>query len=189
MLTDLQQQKLVHYFNVLDYDKSGTLEQKDFLSIGENLSVLWGFPEGSDEYKASLIRCGRIWDDFRKFIDKDQDNAASLDEWLEFADETIVNGDEELYSRHINKVSMEIIDLFDTDGDGYLSLNEYLDLFMAYRIEIRHSAKAFTKLDKNQDDLISRDELLLAIREFFRSDNESAPGNWLFGFWENARWA
>ena len=100
----------------------------------------------------------------------------------------IVNGNEELYIQHVSKVAMEIIDLFDADKDGFLSLSEYLNMFMAYRIEIRHSAKAFENLDKNKDDLISRDELLIAIREFFRSDDEQSPGNWLFGFWEHARW-
>ncbi len=55
---------------------------------------------------------------------------------------------------------------------------------MAYRIEIRYSARAFTKLDLNQDDLISRDELLSGIKEFFRSDDREAAGNWLFGLWE-----
>ena len=188
MLTELQKNKLTHYFNVLDYDKSGTLEKKDFISIGENLSVLWGFPPDSPEHQASIKRCSQIWKDFHQFIGKEDDEQASLSDWLDFADKHIVNGSDELYERHIHKVAMEIIDLFDTNADGFLSLNEYLDLFMAYRIEIKYSAKAFTKLDTNKDDLISREELLQAIKDFFRSDDESVPGNWLFGFWQNAQW-
>lgn len=188
MLTELQHSKLTHYFNVLDFDKSQTLEKNDFISIGQNLSTLWGFKVGSAEYQASIQRCTQIWKDFHQFIGKGDNEHATLEEWLQFADQHIVNGAEDLYERHIHQVAVEIIDLFDTNGDGYLSLNEYLDLFMAYRIEIKHSTRAFNQMDKNKDDLISRDELLEAIREFFRSDNEDAAGNWLFGFWENARW-
>lgn len=188
MLTDLQQKKLTHYFNVLDFDKSGTLEKKDFVSIGENLCVLWGFSSSTPEYQASIQRTTNIWTDFHQFIGKSEEEHATLSEWLTFADSMIVNGKEELYIQHVSKVAMEIIDLFDADKDGFLSLSEYLNMFMAYRIEIRHSAKAFENLDKNKDDLISRDELLIAIREFFRSDDEQSPGNWLFGFWEHARW-
>ncbi|MEQ8471109.1 MAG: EF-hand domain-containing protein [Marinoscillum sp.] len=189
MLTQLQEQKLTHYFNVLDFDKSETLEKKDFTSIGANLGTLWGFTEHSVEYQASMDRCGRMWEDFRLFIDKSPDEKATIEEWLEFADKSIVNGNEEMYEMHINKIAREIVDLFDTDHDGFISLNEYLDLFMAYRIEIKYSAKAFTKIDLNGDDLISKVELLGAIREFFRSDDENARGNWLFGFWDNPMWA
>lgn len=188
MLTELQEKKLTHYFNVLDFDKSGTLEKQDFVSIGENLCVLWGFKEGSVEFDASIKRTTLIWEDFRCFIDRNGKMHSSLDEWLAFADVMIVNGDETLYESLVHKVALEIIDLFDTDGDGFLSLSEYLNLFMAYRIEIRHSARAFDKLDKNQDDLISKGELLMALREFFRSDDREASGNWLFGFWEKSRW-
>ncbi|MEQ9305877.1 MAG: EF-hand domain-containing protein [Marinoscillum sp.] len=188
MLTALQSQKLTHYFNVLDYDKSGTLERSDFTSIGANLGTLWGFPTESAEYQASVTRCGRIWEDFSDFIRKSSSGQATLEEWLKFADLNIVNGDELLYEKHINRIAREIIELFDTDQDGYISLNEYLDLFMAYRIEIKYSAKSFTKLDENGDDLISKEELLTGIREFFRSDDEKAPGNWLFGFWDNPLW-
>ena len=61
MLTPLQKKKLLHYFNVLDFDKSGTLEKADFLNIGENLSILWGFKEGTPEYEASIDRCRGTW--------------------------------------------------------------------------------------------------------------------------------
>lgn len=184
MLTTLQKQKLIHYFNVLDFDRSQTLEKVDFTSIGENLSIIWGFKEGTPEYDACIARSERTWTDFRHFMAKDDDGHATLEEWLDFADRVIVHGDEGLYEKHVNKLAREIFSFFDVNKDGYISLDEYIDLFMAYRIEIRYSARAFTKLDKNKDDLISEEELLSGIREFFRSDEEQAPGNWLFGFWE-----
>ncbi len=185
MLTDLQRKKLTHYFNVLDVDSNGTIEQKDFVNIGENLCVLWSFKEGTEEFDACVNRCTKTWISFREFMGKPQDGHAALEEWLEFADHIIVNGREELYEKHVNKIAQEIFDFFDTDKDGFISLDEYIDLFMAYKIDIKFSARSFTKLDRNQDDFISRAELLQGIREFFRSDDENAPGNWLFGFWED----
>lgn len=186
MLTDLQKKKLTHYFNVLDIDKSGTIEKSDFVNIGENLCVLWGFKENTGPYINCLKRCEDIWVSFRKFINRPEEGSATLEEWLDFADQVIVNGIEELYERHVNKVVNEIFDLFDANRDGMISLDEYIDLFMAYRIEIRFSARAFTKLDLNKDDFISKEEFIIGLREFFRSDDENAAGNWLFGFWEHA---
>ena len=50
MLTDLQAKKLTHYFNVLDYNNNGLIQESDFIAIAENLCVLWGFKEGTDDY-------------------------------------------------------------------------------------------------------------------------------------------
>lgn len=184
MLTPLQKNKLTHYFNILDFDKSGTLEKADFTSIGENLCVLWGFFEGSSSYDQTIAKCEQTWKDFRAFSGLPDEGSATLEEWLKFADERIVNGTIEQYEYHIRRLTKEIINYFDENGDGQLSLNEYVDLFMAYRIEIRYSAKAFTKLDRNHNDYISQEELLVAVDQFFRSNDDNAPGNWLFGFWE-----
>lgn len=184
MLTELQTKKLSHYFRVLDFDGNGLLEKEDFTGIGENLAILWGFRDGSPEFSKIVGQWAESWASFRSFMGRDIDSKATLEEWLHFADLNIVNGTDELYEQHINKLAREVISYFDVNNDGNLSLDEYIDLFMAYRIEISYSAKAFTRLDRNQDDFISGQELLNALRQFFRSDDEKAPGNWLFGFWD-----
>ena len=185
MLTPVQKKKLTHYFNILDYDKNGILERQDFSNIGENLAMTLAVPKGSQDYEDLLMKTELMWRSFRSFVKGEIDETASLDEWLDFADKNIVNGSDELYEKHINEVTREIIELFDTNDDGYLSLEEYIDLFVAYRIDVKYSAKSFLKLDTNSNEYISHTELLEAVREFFRSDDEKAPGNWLFGFWED----
>lgn len=185
-MTDFQTKKLAHYFNILDFDKSGTLERQDYLNIGENLCILWGFKEGSTEYAGCMDLCNASWDQFCEFMGLDPEGHATREEWLSFADQAIVNGSEELYDRHVNGLVRSTLDFFDTNDDGHISLDEYVDLFMAYRIEIRYSAKAFTKLDLDGDDLLDIPELEKAFKQFFRSDNEKDRGNWLFGFWEMA---
>jgi Ca2+-binding EF-hand superfamily protein len=187
MLTDLQTKKLTHYFNLLDYDNNGIVEKSDFTAIAENLCVLWGFREGTEKYNYYIQVFGQGWDDFRNLVENLDKDKASLVEWLEFGDRFIVNGTEEQYEKYVKMVAREIFDCFDSNGDGYISLEEYIDLFMAYRIEVRYSAKAYTRLDRNSDDLLSKDELLSAVDEFFKSDDENAPGNWLYGFWEGGK--
>ena len=183
MLTPLQTKKLSHYFEVLDFNNNGVITLADFNAIGENLCVLWGFKEGTEAYNNCLRRCKKSWLDFKKFRGFGGD-AAHLDEWLAFADTHLVNGPDKVYDLYVRRVVDEIFNYFDTNHDNYISLAEYIDLFMAYRIEIRFSARSFTKLDLNHDDLLSREEIQSAVREFFRSDDKHAPGNWLFGFWE-----
>ncbi len=183
MLTPLQTQKLTHYFNVLDFNKNGVITLGDFKAIGENLSILWGFREGTEAYQTCVSRCEKSWYEFKKFSGRNSE-VAHLEEWLAFADAYLASGPEEIYDMYVRKIVDEIFNYFDTNHDNYISLDEYIDLFMAYRIEIRFSARSFTKLDLNHDDLLSRDEIQSAVYEFFRGDDPQAPGNWLFGFWE-----
>lgn len=183
MLTELQKEKMTHYFNILDFDNNGVIEKDDFQAIGENLNILWGYKEGSEKYSKTMNKFGRSWDSFRERVDYDELSTATLSEWLEFADEHLIHGDEQFFDEYIRDITRDIFNNFDNNGDGFISLDEYIDLFMAYRIEIRYSAKSYTRLDLNSDDLLSRDEMITAVDEFFRSEDKDAPGNWLFGFW------
>lgn len=183
MLTEIQKSKLLHYFNVLDYDKNGMLEEDDFLAIGENLSILWGHDYEGEEYRETIETFRQQWIDISGYIGQDLE-MISKEQWLAFADQTIVNGNPSMYEKYINNLTNEILNNFDTDKDGFISMMEFVDFFVGYRIEVRYSAKAFTKLDINKDGQVSREELSLALKDFFTSDDPNATGNWLFGGWE-----
>ena len=184
MLTDVQAKKLTHYFNVLDYNNNGLIQESDFVAIAENLCILWGLKEGSDTYQMWINRFKNQWAEFKEYILTSDDEAADLERWLRFADEKLVNGDEAYYGLFVQKLTEDIFDLFDQDKNGFIEQKEFIDFFMAFRIEVRHSAKSFRLLDTNRDDRISKQELTIGIRSFFRSSHSDDPGNWLFGMWD-----
>jgi hypothetical protein len=183
MLTDLQKAKLTHYFRLLDFDNNGTIEEDDFVAIAENLCVLWNIKPGSPDYDKYVGMFRRSWSDFRNNVEHKDPKHATLAEWLDFADHHIVNGTDEFFKQYVVKTTEEIFDCFDVNKDGYIALDEYIDLFMAYHIQVRFSAKSYIKLDLNQDDLLSKEEMVTGFKEFFKSDDPNAHGNWLFGFW------
>ena len=183
MLSQFQTDKLTYFFHLLDFNRNGVITVEDFEAIAENLCVLWGFHEGTQSFDMIMQKCRYSWETFIKFYHDSDVKEASLEDWLEFADKNIVNANEETYKIYVSNMVAEIFDFFDTNRDNYISIEEFIDLFMAYRIEIRYSAKSFTKLDLNGDERLSRSELLKAVAEYFRSDNEEDKGNWLFGFW------
>lgn len=183
MLSEFQTKKLTHFFNLLDYNDNKVLTRDDFEAIAENLCVLWGFREGSGDYNRIIARAQQSWDSFIKFTEDPYAIEASLSQWLGFCDFNMMSIDEHAYKQLVAAFVSEVFDYFDANDDGYISLDEYVDLFMAFRIEIRYSARSFTKVDLNGDELINKDELNQAVSEFFRSNNENDGGNWLFGFW------
>lgn len=184
MLTDFQEKKLTHFYNLLDYNKNGEITVEDFVEIAENLCFMWGFRESSDDFNGVVLRCKHSWSEFINSANPGA-QSATLEEWLSFADKHIVNTDIEVYKRIVTGIVGEMFDYFDADKDEHIDLDEYVDLFMAFHIEMKYSAKSFTKLDLNNDERLSKNELLRAIAQFFRSRNKEDAGNWIFGFWED----
>lgn len=182
-LTNFQKEKITHYFQtVLDQDRNGILGENDFIEIGESLCILWRHKPGTPEYKQVLEQCKVSWRMFESYFSK-QEGQADLEQFLKFFDKILSEENRELYKKFVIQVVSDVFDSFDLNDDGVISINEYVDMFMCYHIKIKYSAKAFVKLDRNGDDQISKQELLKAVDEFFRSDDEKDPGNWLFGFW------
>ncbi|MEM6830339.1 MAG: EF-hand domain-containing protein [Bacteroidota bacterium] len=180
MISELQVRKLKRFFGLLDFNHNGVIEESDFTSIAENLCVLWGLREDTAEYVKIVTRFSETWKRFSFYVNN-EDETASWEYILDLANKYLVKENQEQFSIYVDEFAGEIFDNFDTNNDGHISVDEYLDLFMAYRIEVRYAAKAFRKLDRNDDDEISRAELMKAVKEFFLSTDEAAPGNWLFG--------
>jgi Ca2+-binding EF-hand superfamily protein len=180
MLSKFQKDKLTHYFNILDFDKNGILEEDDFLAIAENLAILWFLEDDQKAVEQIEATFRNQWLNLTSFVGESGDHI-TLDQWLKFADKTILNGTTENERQYFENFTSELIKNFDIDNDGHISVMEYVDFFVGYRIEVRYSAKSFAKLDRNKDKQISKAELAKALQDFFKSDDPEADGNWIFG--------
>ncbi len=187
MLTEFQKKKLTHFFRLLDQDGNGCLQLEDFSDIAERLRMEFGFSYESKENKFLVDRCVNFFHKFLTNIKHSEGQTISLQEWLEYADKRLVAPGEE------NEVNLDefvefmvgfFFDLFDENHDGYISTDEYADLFLIYKIDIKYSAKSFINLDINKDGRLSRTELLYAFETFVTSDDPKLKGNWIFGQWD-----
>ncbi|MFK7953116.1 MAG: EF-hand domain-containing protein [Ekhidna sp.] len=183
MLSELQRQKISHYFKVvLDQDRNGVLDENDFKEIGESLCLLWIFKPDSDEYNKVMSSCLKSWEMFKTYFNT-QNAVANGDQFLNFCDSMISNEDKTLYREFVSLMIGSIFDSFDLNDDGVISSDEYTDMFLCYHIPIKHSAKAFVKLDRDGSGNVTKSELMEGVDEFFLSSDPKSRGNWLFGFW------
>ena len=183
MLTNFQKEKISHYFGtVMDQDRNGVLEKEDFRRIGESLCTLWGYKPDTLEYDRVIANNLKSWKTFKSYF-KDKNAVANEEQFIHFFEKMLAPGSKKLYKKFVLNMVSSLFDAFDANEDGVISIDEYSDMFLCYHIPIKYSAKAFVKLDQNGDGHITRKELACAINEFFRSNNEKSPGNWLFGFW------
>ena len=177
-MTDLQKKKLSHFFNVLDYNGNGVLQPDDFSLVGDSICDLVGYGDTSRERLSLKIKAYRIFIQILTDIGKEEADLTK-DEWLTFCENFALKKTK----HYIHRTTYYIFSLFDQDSDGYIDLDEYLDMFKAYGLYTAPAKKAFDLLDLNGDGKISNSELVKAFDDFFLSSDEEAAGNWIFGDW------
>lgn len=69
----------------------------------------------------------------------------------------------------------------DTDGDGEISVAEYVQGIAPFVGSEEGLSEAFKKLDLNGDGVITRDEFVHLLRDYCGNEDPEAPSNWLLG--------
>ena len=183
-MTELQKAKQVHYFNVLDYNNDGTLEKQDFVNVADRLAEMRGYEEGSSKHTAVRQEILRMWTNARALSGKEGKTQITLDDWL--AHEQKVLDSNVLIHSYVQGIARAIFDILDADNDGVISEDEYMKFFRSFRGDDEDAEIAFQKLDEDEKGYLTRQEFLEAVTEFHLSDDPDAPGNWLFGPYQEA---
>lgn len=185
MMTELQKKKQTHYFNLVDIDNNGFIEKDDWKKIGDNLAAMRNIEEGSDLYNGLQEGLGTIWTNLQEHADANSDGKVSLEEWLSFEDEKVINCDEDWYDSYVNNIVRGLFTVLDEDGNGVISQDEYINLMVSFHVSPSDARDAFKKLDSDGSGTIDEAELIQAVRQFHRSDEPGKPGNYLFGPFES----
>ncbi len=175
MLTQFQQRKLARMFDLYDVNKDGYIEATDYERVGEGFAIGTGCAPGSADYEKLRTTYLGFWENLRQAADADHDGKVTRDEFVA-SYETLL-----AMRETIAGVARAILQMTDRDGDGKISLGEFGSNMRAYGLDSPAVAEAFRHLDRDGDGFIDTDELQQNVEEFFFGEDESAPGNWLFG--------
>lgn len=180
--SDVQKQKVHHLFNILDIDRNGTLQPDDFINVGRKIIHCLELDINSRGSRLILLKAHRLF--IQLLIDlNNPEMELTLWDWVEFFRNQIESPNIRILDYYIFRTSRYIFDLFDLDNDRRISRDEYAHMLTVYNIPQNTVKAGFDELDTNNDDYISSDEMINGLQNFFKSSNQSAKGNLIFGDW------
>ena len=169
-------------FNILfawfDQGQDGYITRDDFQAMAKLFTALPGGSAPENE-KALRDAFDKWWALMLAAGDTSQDGRLDRGEFIKLMKSSAGS------PGNLEQAVLAIIDVFmrlvDTDNNGALSFSEYVRMYDALGIDPKHSSDAFKRLDRDGDGTLSYDEFRTAILEFYFSEDQNAPGNWLLG--------
>ena len=182
MLSEIQQKKINHLFNVLDINKNGSLQLDDFVQVSEDIIEHLNVDRNSRAGQLILIRANRLF--VQLLIDTGQPELSiSLWDWMKFFEKEVSAEKSGSLDSYIFRTTFHLFALFDLNDDNQISMEEYSNMWSIYRIPKESCDKSFRLLDHNNDLVISAEEMISGLNDFFTSSDPGAPGNFIFGEW------
>lgn len=183
MIGELQRLKASHYFDLLDEDENGIVDIGDFELRAERLADARGITDerARDGLKKRVLTW---WEHLCTLADVDDDDRVSREEWETYweALQASVNqadtpNNETIQS--LERAARGTFQAMDTSNSGHITEEEYAEWLEAWGVD--ESATAFERLDRDNDGYLTDNDLIKAVKEFYLSNDPSAPGNVLYG--------
>lgn len=183
MLSDLQRRKASHYFAILDIDGDGLLNADDFEVRADRLADAHDLTDS--EARAEMRR--RVlswWDHLCALADLDDNECITREEWATYWEALQISVDQEGESRTRTLDSLEraargtfhAMQTTDADHVTKAEYHDWLDIWDA-----DPTASTFHSLDRDSTGTLTEEDLIIAVKEFYLSDDPEAPGNVLYG--------
>jgi Ca2+-binding EF-hand superfamily protein len=177
--SSLLDRKFRRMFAVLDVNRDGVVDRRDFLQRTEACARLRGWSADTPEYERNLGFALDEWSNLRESADADDDAGVTEAEFLRYA--RLYLTDRDAVRAHAHGDAQLLFDTMDTDGDGRVTAQEYGTYLEICGVD-RSAARAFfAHADLNEDGVITRDEMTHAVEEFLVSEDPAAGGNYLYG--------
>ncbi|RJQ69607.1 calcium-binding protein [Pseudonocardiaceae bacterium YIM PH 21723] len=173
--------KLDRRFRMLDSNRNGVIDERDFTLAAAGLASEFGHAPGSPRAQRLLNTHLATWKELLRAADENGDGKVSPEEFKRAFTTTILVS-QEAYERAYLPMLLEAIMMADADGDGELTAGEFQRLNTVYmHASAEDSADVFTRLDRDSSGTLTVQEISDAIREYYFSEDPAAPGNWLLG--------
>ena len=179
-ITTFLDRKLARRFRTYDSDGDGCIGREDFTQAGERTTKAFGLAD--DDPKAVRFHdtlVGR-WEQLSSVTDQDHNGRISLEEYKKAFANGLLETPESFDEGYLPFLDA-VMAIADEDGDGKLTVEEHVRWTGALLNLSEADARMIHDILSDDDELMSTQALLDAIREFYFSEDPKAAGNWLLG--------
>lgn len=183
MIGELQHLKASHYFHLIDEDKNGLVDVRDFKLRAERLADARNV---TDEAARDALRERVLtwWEHLCALADVDDDDRVTRAEWETYwealqASVNQADGEKNETLKSLERAARGTFQAMDTSNTDYITEDEYAEWLEAWGVE--ESSAAFERLDRDNTGYLTEKDLIKAVREFYLSNDPKAPGNVLYG--------
>ena len=182
MIGDVQRRKASHYFDLIDEDDNGFVEARDFELRAKRMAEARNVTDAATRVTLH-DRVMTWWNHLCAIADFDDDDRVTREEWetywrsIQAGVEQGGNGDNETL-QSLERAARGTFHAINTD-EGPISEDEYAEWLAAWGVD--ESAGAFDRLDRDDTGVLTEENLVEAVKEFYLSNDPDAPGNALYG--------
>ena len=174
-MSDFWLRKMRTYFTRIDFDKDGSITQKDFEAMAkrfiesEKLDAKRG-----QELKDKLLQ---IWDKYLKGV---ADGKALTQPLFIDALKKQLEKDKDIRQTLGGPLPI-FFHAVDANGDGMIQSDEFSLFFQILGLDPKMAPDSFKAIDTNNDGQLSLEEFVHAGTDFFTSENEKCPSKLFWG--------
>ncbi|MDN3263562.1 EF-hand domain-containing protein [Streptomyces sp. CSDS2] len=145
MVTQTERDYFQTLFRQLDGDGDGKIAQVDLDQLVQTTLMRSGAVPGSERWRRITGLGNRLWDDLRAGLDTDEDGTVSAREFVtayrrpEFLERTAI------------PFEVAVLEMSDEDGDGKVSVTEWLAWHQAKGVPFPEALKEFSEADADGD--------------------------------------
>lgn len=180
-ISDFLERKLTRRFQTFDFDGNGRIERSDFETSAARMADEFGHDADSPARQRLMELSLGLWEHLVSVADADRDGTIDLDEYKK----AFVNGlleTEDSFDQGYRPFLDAIMAVADTDGDGMLDVDEYVRGISALmRLPEADACETHRRLDTDEDGLVTTQDLLQAIHDYYFDDDPSGVGSWFLG--------
>jgi len=176
--SDFQVRKLHRWFASFDTDRDGVIDVLDFTGMAQVYCEAYDVPPRSDAWRRMHHHALIVWRALEQRTGAAQPAKLTRGEWVAWLGTSEYT---DFILRAAIPFSQMAFSLADGDGDGRCNVYELMAAQRRSGMNEDEIHRAFDRLDQDGDGYVTEDDFEQAHREFYFSDDPSAPGNYLAG--------
>lgn len=182
MIGDIRRKKASHYFDLIDEDDNGLIQADDFELRAERMAEARNVTE-ADARAALRERVMAWWEHLCSIADFDDDDRVTREEWETYwhSLKAAINQGGTTETKTLESLERAARGTFHAinTGDGPITADDYAEWLAAWGVA--DDGEAFRRLDRDDTGALSEENLIEAVKEFYLSNDPTAPGNVLYG--------